>query len=96
MVGKPITCARDSLTVSVFAVPVEAAIIMEQLEKGIDFLLPSDRFLSHFLSQELIVNLIFDIILELIKLVKDLPDIVQALSLGAFLDIGFRLFDRRQ
>jgi hypothetical protein len=50
MVGEPFACALDTFTVSVFAVLVRTCILIEELKEVVDFLFPSEAFISYFLS----------------------------------------------
>jgi hypothetical protein len=76
VVGKPIACTCNSLVISVFAVLVKTSVFAQKLEKNINSLFSIDCFLCLCQFREPFTHLIYDLILELFKLVKDIANIV--------------------
>ena len=93
VVGEPIARAGDSLAVSVFAALVGTSVVVQELEKSINSLFSIDCFLCLCQFREPFAHPTYDLILELVKLVKDIANIVQALSLCTILNPGFGFFN---
>src|SRR6266498_2883677 len=96
VIGEPIACACDSLVVSGFAALVGTSVVVQKLEESINSPFSIDCFLCLCQFREPFVHLIYNLILELVKPVKDIANIVQALSLCAILNHDFGFFNCQQ